>query len=75
MMMVQQQVEPRSTALVLLGALLLVQVQVQVPELVQEEGGVRCASTYCSYSFSRRNIAAYEQLPANNLMEGISLCY
>jgi hypothetical protein len=58
---VQQQVEPQSTALMLMGAPLLVQVLAW--ELVQEEGGVRCALAYCSYSFSRRNIAAYEQLP------------
>jgi hypothetical protein len=32
-------------------------------ELVPEENDVRCASVYSSCSSSRRNIAAYEQLP------------
>jgi hypothetical protein len=38
-------------------------VKVQEPGLVLEVGVVRCASAYYSYSFSRINIAAYEQAP------------
>lgn len=52
-MVVQEQVE--------VSALVLVLVQAQ--ELVREEDVAGCASVYCSCSFSRRNIAAYEQLP------------
>jgi hypothetical protein len=36
--------------------------------LVQEEGVVGCASVCYSCSFSRRNIAAYEQAPVNQLV-------
>jgi hypothetical protein len=53
MMVVQEQVEVSAVVLVLVQAL----------ELVQEEDGVGCASVYCSCSFSKRNIAADEQLP------------
>jgi hypothetical protein len=58
MMVVQEQVEVSAVVLVLL----------QAQELVLEEDGVGCASIYCSCSFSRRNIAAYEQPPVKQFV-------
>jgi hypothetical protein len=58
MMVVQEQVEVSAVVLVL----------VQAQELVLEEDGVGCASIYCSCSFSRRNIAAYEQPPVKQFV-------
>jgi hypothetical protein len=60
---VQELVERCVSALVLAGAPMGALVKVQEQELVLEEVVVRCASAYYSYSFSRRNIAAYEQAP------------
>jgi hypothetical protein len=59
-MVVQEQVE--------VSAVVLVLVLVQAQELVLEEDGVGCASIYCSCSFSRRNIAAYEQPPVKQFV-------
>jgi hypothetical protein len=62
-MVVLELVEWQVSALVLARAPSGALVKVQEPGLVLEVGVVRCASAYYSYSFSRINIAAYEQAP------------
>jgi hypothetical protein len=66
MMPAQEQVEPQVSVLMVVGVPLQVLVKVPARELVQEEGGVRCASFYYSCSFSRRKIAACEQPPVKH---------